>query len=242
MTSIPPFRAAFMAALVLGAGQVSTPPVVPPAITTPPGSAAVEQTSPGAKPPAVLVASFDGLGVGFEGPQGSAAVRNPSDNSLAVGPDHIVQTVNSRMAIFTKKGQQFDDDGQGPLRPGRDQQRLQRVRRYLRDREQRRRRRAIRPARRSMVDRHANLPARSTEARSARAIGKPEGVSSSARPAGRGSPARPRDCIGRHHLRLRRRRNPTRKVSGLEVVNRASRHKAGAARKARKGRTPCATR
>ncbi len=118
MTSIPPFRAAFMAALVLGAGQVSTPPVVPPAITTPPGSAAVEQTSPGAKPPAVLVASFDGLGVGFEGPQGSAAVRNPSDNSLAVGPDHIVQTVNSRMAIFTKKGRQFATTGRvlyGPV-------------------------------------------------------------------------------------------------------------------------------
>ena len=34
--------------------------------------------------------------------------RNPSDNSLAVGPDHIVQIVNSRMAIFTKKGKRFD--------------------------------------------------------------------------------------------------------------------------------------
>jgi hypothetical protein len=44
----------------------------------------VEQTSPGGHPPAALVESFDGLGVGFEGPQGSAALRNPSDNSLAV--------------------------------------------------------------------------------------------------------------------------------------------------------------
>ena len=63
------------------------------------------------KPPASLVASFDGLGMGFEGPQGNATFRNPSDNSLAVGPDHIVQTVNSRMAIFTKKGGKFDATG-----------------------------------------------------------------------------------------------------------------------------------
>src|SRR5204863_2793096 len=27
-----------------------------------------------------------------------------SDNSIAVGPNHVVQTVNSRMAIFTKAG------------------------------------------------------------------------------------------------------------------------------------------
>jgi hypothetical protein len=79
--------------------------------TVPPGGAAVEQTSPGAKPPAALVASFDGLGVGFDGPQGTTPVRNPSDNSLAVGPNHIVQIVNSRMAVFTKKGGQFDVTG-----------------------------------------------------------------------------------------------------------------------------------
>src|SRR5438093_9007102 len=77
----------------------------------PPGGAAVEQTSHGVKPPAALVASFDGLGVGFEGPQGTAPVRNPSDNSLGVGPDHIVQIVNSRTAIFTKKGKRFDVTG-----------------------------------------------------------------------------------------------------------------------------------
>ena len=78
----------------------------------------VEQTTQGTRPAAALVASFDGLGVGFEGPQGTAALRNPSDNSLAVGPDHIVQTVNSRMAVFTKKGRRFDDTGRvlsGPV-------------------------------------------------------------------------------------------------------------------------------
>src|SRR4029453_3295509 len=93
-------------------------PIVPPIITAPPGWAPVEQTAHGDKPSAVLVESFDGLGVGFEGPQGTANFRNPSDNALAVGPNHIVQVVNSRMAIFTKKGKQFDTNGKvlyGPV-------------------------------------------------------------------------------------------------------------------------------
>ncbi|HVD92837.1 MAG TPA: hypothetical protein VNC21_11165 [Vicinamibacterales bacterium] len=71
----------------------------------------VEQTSAGTRPPARLVDSFDGLGIGFDGPQGNADGRNPSDNSLAVGPDHIVQTVNSRLAVFTKKGKKFPATG-----------------------------------------------------------------------------------------------------------------------------------
>jgi hypothetical protein len=74
-------------------------------------SAAVEQTSRGTKPAAELVASFDGLGYGFQGPQGAANLRNPSDNTLAVGPDHIVQIVNTRMAVFTKKGKRFKRTG-----------------------------------------------------------------------------------------------------------------------------------
>jgi len=84
-------------------------------------AAAVEQTEHGTKPPAEIVASFDGLGEGFEGPQGAAVFRNPSDNSLAVGPDHIMQSVNSRMAIFTKKGAKFDTTGRvlyGPVATG----------------------------------------------------------------------------------------------------------------------------
>ena len=76
-----------------------------------PAGARVEQTAHGTKPALELVAGFDGLGVGFDGPQGTSNVRNPSDNSLAVGPDHVVQTVNSRIAIFTKKGRQFDTTG-----------------------------------------------------------------------------------------------------------------------------------
>jgi hypothetical protein len=81
-------------------------------------SANIEQNYFGTKPAAQLIASFDGLGAGFEGPQGVASVRNPSDNSLAVGPNHIMQTVNSRMAIFTKKGAMYDTTGKvlyGPV-------------------------------------------------------------------------------------------------------------------------------
>jgi hypothetical protein len=90
----------------------------PPVMKSPPGAAAVEQRPQGSLPGAALVASFDGLGVGFEGPQGAAALRNPSDNSLAVGPDHVMQTVNTRMAIFTKKGKRFESTGKvlyGPV-------------------------------------------------------------------------------------------------------------------------------
>ncbi len=78
----------------------------------------VEQRTAGERPPAALVASFDGLGASFRGPHGTAALRNPSDNSLAVGPNHIVQTVNSRVAIFTKRGARYDSTGRalyGPL-------------------------------------------------------------------------------------------------------------------------------
>lgn len=93
-------------------------PIVPPVITIPPGAVAVEQKSQGTHPAATLIESFDGLGVGFEGPHGTATLRNPSDNSLAVGPNHIFQIVNTRMAIFTKKGKQFPASGKvlyGPV-------------------------------------------------------------------------------------------------------------------------------
>ncbi|HLK14772.1 MAG TPA: hypothetical protein VKT78_08205 [Fimbriimonadaceae bacterium] len=64
------------------------------------------------------MASFDGLGSGFAGPQGTTTFRNPSDNTLAVGRDHVFQIVNSRMAIFTKKGRRFNETGKvlyGPM-------------------------------------------------------------------------------------------------------------------------------
>src|ERR1700722_12924319 len=71
----------------------------------------VEQTSQGARAPVPIVANFDGLGVGFASLQPTTDGRNPSDNSLAVGPNHIVQIVNSRFAVFTKKGAMFDTTG-----------------------------------------------------------------------------------------------------------------------------------
>ncbi len=79
----------------------------------------VEQREPGTAPAARLVSSFDGLGVGFEGPQGTGHADNPSDNSLAVGPDHIVQIVNRLgMAVYTKRGERYDTTGRvlyGPV-------------------------------------------------------------------------------------------------------------------------------
>jgi hypothetical protein len=82
-------------------------------------SADIEQKAPGTKPAAKLLVSFDGLGVGFEGPNGSGRGGNPSDNALAVGPNHIVQIVNGRgIAVFTKKGKKFDTTGKvlfGPV-------------------------------------------------------------------------------------------------------------------------------
>src|SRR5262245_41973171 len=87
-----------------GSEQGRGGPIVPPVITTPAGSAAVEQREPGTSASATMVTSFDGLGLGFEGPQGNATFRNPSDNSLAVGTNHVFQIVNSRMAIYDKKG------------------------------------------------------------------------------------------------------------------------------------------
>ncbi len=78
----------------------------------------VEQTAEGSRGTVTIAAQFDGMGAGFEGPQGTATLRNPSDNSVAVGPDHIVQTVNSRMAIFTKRGTRFKEAGRvlyGPV-------------------------------------------------------------------------------------------------------------------------------
>jgi hypothetical protein len=115
---------AFLALVAAAAPQATpTPPPAPTPYVVPPVSpegAAVEQTTPGALPGLELIESFDGLGLGFSGPQGAAQVRNPSDNSLAVGPDHIVQVVNGAgMAVFTRKGQRFETTGRvlyGPVR------------------------------------------------------------------------------------------------------------------------------
>jgi hypothetical protein len=92
-----------------GHGEPIPPPAPPPTLS--PAGIAVEQTSQGTRPAVPLLESFDGLGAGFEGPQGTTKFRNPSDNSLAVGPDHIVQIVNSRIAIYTKRAKKYHKSG-----------------------------------------------------------------------------------------------------------------------------------
>ena len=95
-----------------GAPRVNpgTPPMTPPP-PIPPAAIAVEQHAQGSHPAAVMVASFDGLGFGFNGPQGPG--RNAAlDNSLAVGPNHIVQVINGGgIAVYTKKGAKYDNTG-----------------------------------------------------------------------------------------------------------------------------------
>ncbi len=81
----------------------------------------VEQTTQGSRPALEVLASFDGLGAGMASGPGTNSPpqpKNPSDNTLAVGPDHIVQIVNSQLAVFTKKGATYDATGRtlyGPV-------------------------------------------------------------------------------------------------------------------------------
>jgi hypothetical protein len=80
------------------------------------GSAASEQARHGHRDALPILSAFDGLGADVHA--GDTPPRNPSDNSLAVGPDHIVQTVNSQVAIFSKKGSRFEETGRllyGPV-------------------------------------------------------------------------------------------------------------------------------
>jgi hypothetical protein len=81
--------------------------------------AAVEQTFQGRRSPAVLLESFDGHGYGLVGPHGTGRGGNPTDNSLAAGRNHLMETVNGGgVAIYTKKGELFDETGRvlfGPM-------------------------------------------------------------------------------------------------------------------------------
>jgi hypothetical protein len=87
-----------------------TPPMTPPP-PIPPAAVAVEQHSEGSRPPVPLIMSFDGLGFGFDGPQGPGH-RAGLDNSLAVGPNDIVQVINgSGIAVYTKKGVKYGKTG-----------------------------------------------------------------------------------------------------------------------------------
>jgi hypothetical protein len=65
-------------------------------------TAPVDQTTQGSRAALPVVESFDGL----PGPRG-----NPSDNSIAVGPNHIVQVINWSMVVFSKKGATYSTSG-----------------------------------------------------------------------------------------------------------------------------------
>ncbi|HEV3032734.1 MAG TPA: hypothetical protein VG319_13890, partial [Polyangia bacterium] len=77
---------------------------MPPATNGPVTDSVVQGTMTGAAAP-TMGAGFDGIGQGFTGPQGTFAVNSaPPDPNLAVGPNHIVQIVNSAIAVFDKTG------------------------------------------------------------------------------------------------------------------------------------------
>jgi len=95
--SVPAVSIALLTLGVAPAALLAQSP--PPSLAA---SAATEQTAPGLRPPLAIVSSFDGLGAELHA--GDTPPRNPSDNSLAVGPDHVMQTVNSQVAIFTTAG------------------------------------------------------------------------------------------------------------------------------------------
>lgn len=106
MSALSKRRAASLAALVaavaypVGHDRPSAFAQAPPPALA--ASASIEQTAPGQRPALTAVASFDGIGAALYA--GNVPPRNPSDNSLAVGPEHVMQTVNSQAAVFTKAG------------------------------------------------------------------------------------------------------------------------------------------
>jgi hypothetical protein len=85
-----------------GAPFVSGPtvvhrPLVPPQAQHNPQADAAAQTSVGPMVGATGVTSFDGMNV-YQGGY------IPSDNNIAVGPNHVVQVVNAAYAVYSKAG------------------------------------------------------------------------------------------------------------------------------------------
>jgi hypothetical protein len=63
------------------------------------------QLAPGSLLAPTNLANFAGIGNGFSGPEGSFTVQSaPPDPNAAVGPNHIVETVNTDLAVFNKSG------------------------------------------------------------------------------------------------------------------------------------------
>lgn len=93
-------------------GALEAEPVrrIPSARRLPNGPDPVLQAGPVAGAPEALtapatIANFDGIGQGFTGPAGTFVVNSaPPDTNGAVGPNHIVEVVNTDIAVFTKSG------------------------------------------------------------------------------------------------------------------------------------------
>jgi hypothetical protein len=115
-------------------GRAGGPPKIPPPPPAPEISAAgaaVEQTIQGTRAALEPLAGFDGLGEGFTGHEFPGAAnateanagpgggrRGGIDISLAVGPNHIFEILDSNMAVFTKKGKKYAATGKllyGPV-------------------------------------------------------------------------------------------------------------------------------
>ncbi|HSP72620.1 MAG TPA: hypothetical protein VLN26_09645 [Gaiellaceae bacterium] len=74
----------------------------PAASTT--GDPVVQSTAGTAAAPSIST-NFEGIGQGFSGPQGTFTVNSaPPDPNSAVGPNNIVEVVNSALAVFNKSG------------------------------------------------------------------------------------------------------------------------------------------
>jgi hypothetical protein len=69
-------------------------------------TAAVQSSAPTATSAAPVAGqSFDGVGAGFTGPQGTYTVNPaPPDTNSAVGPNQVVEIVDSAFAVFDKTG------------------------------------------------------------------------------------------------------------------------------------------
>ena len=92
-------------------GVLEAEPVkrIPSSRTPASGPDRVLQKAPQPGAPAFLapatIANFDGVGNGFTGPAGTFVVNSaPPDTNGAVGPNHIVEIVNTDFAVFSKAG------------------------------------------------------------------------------------------------------------------------------------------
>jgi hypothetical protein len=69
------------------------------------GTTGAVQSTPPTRLAPTTVLNFNGIGNGFTGPAGTFTVNSaPPDPNAAVGPNHIVEIVNSSIAVFNKSG------------------------------------------------------------------------------------------------------------------------------------------